>query len=416
MTNQDQIDHFITSLDAQTGCGSLPTDRWLKAFALLDKQIDDSKKTVVLLDEVSWMGQDDATFPGVLRTAWETYWHRHERLIVVICGSSSTWIKKNILGDTGFTGRFSRDYEIPELTLRECAEFWGAAIDRIAPREIIDVLSITGGVPRYLEEMDVGLSADENIRRMCFSKGGELFKDFDALFDPLLGADMSLKRSILEALVEGPKTGAELSAAIESAYNGRFNDVIRDLVGGGFVSDDQGKNPETGEEARISKYRLKDNYTRFYLKYVLPHRGEIERGAFAYSSIEQLPEWNAVRGLQFENLIVNNFQEVIPFLGLGATIVESAAPYRNARKCGQKRGLQIDLLVQTACTAYVVEVKRKRKIETDVEREVAEKVKRLPLRKGMSVRPALVYCGEIDPQVEARGFFDALIPVEKLLV
>ena len=28
---------------------------------------------------------------------------------------------------------------------------------------------------------------------------------------------------------------------------------------------------------------------------------------------------------------------------------------------------------------------------------------------------ALVYCGEIDPQVEARGYFDALIPAEKLL-
>ena len=103
MTNQDEIDHFMDSLALATTCSVRKADRWLQAFAALDEQIDDTKRTVVLLDEISWMGRYDPLFPGVLWKAWETMFHRHEKLIVVICGSVSSWIQKNILGSTGET-------------------------------------------------------------------------------------------------------------------------------------------------------------------------------------------------------------------------------------------------------------------------------------------------------------------------
>ena len=66
-------------------------------------------------------------------------------------------------------------------------------------------------------------------------------------------------------------------------------------------------------------------------------------------------------------------------------------------------------------TAYVVEVKRRQKIGMEVEEEVAERMRRLPLRKGMSKRPVLVYEGELDPAVEADGFFSAIISARQLL-
>jgi len=417
MTNQDEIDHFVSVLDDQTGCGFSKIDRWYAAFSLLDKQIDDSKKTVVLLDEISWMGHCDHTFPGVLRSAWETLFHRHDKLVVVICGSVSSWIKKNILCDTGFTGRFSRDYIIPELSIAECVEFWGEARYRVDEREILDVLSVTGGVPRYLEEIDPGLSADENIRRMCFSKSGELYKDFDAIFDPVLGEDMALKKRVLTTLADGPMSGTELSRALDIGRNGRFADLLKDLELGGFISGDPGLNPETGSPMRLSRYRLRDNYTRFYLKYVMPRKTEIETGTYRHASLEHLPEWNVVMGLQFENLVVNNAMDIVPLIGVGNATVESAAPYSNSRKKrnGEPNGCQIDLLVQTPKTAYVVEVKRKNFIDSSIEDEVRRKLDRLPVRPGMTIRPVLVYAGELSKSVEADGYFDALIPAGKLL-
>lgn len=416
-TNQDQLDHFIEVLSGLTGCDSSKVDNWFAAFSRLEKVIDDSKKTVVLLDEISWMGGQDPNFPGKLRTAWETLFHRHERLVLVICGSVSSWIKKNILGNTGFTGRFSRDYVLRELSLSECAQFWGAAKRRVDAREIFDVLSVTGGVPRYLEEIDPGLSAEENIRRMCFSKSGELYKDFDAIFNPIWGGEIMLKRKVLETLAEGPLSAGELAKRIEASYNGRFLEMMKELVEGGFVDDDPGKNPETGKEVGIVRYRLRDNYTRFFLKYVAPHRQEIERGAYDFKTLEMLPGWDGVMGLQFENLIVNNAMELVPHLGIGNAIVVSAAPYRNNKSArdGSSRGCQIDLLVQTSRTAYVVEIKRRKHIGDEIEGEVEKKIRRLPLRKGVSVRPVLVYAGELAPSVEGTGYFDAIVDASRLL-
>ena len=414
---QDQLDHFIEVLSGLTGCDSSKVDNWFAAFKRLEEQVDDTKKTVILLDEISWMAGGDANFPGKLRTAWETLFHRHEHLILVVCGSVSGWIKKNILGNTGFTGRFSRDYVLKELTLAECAEFWGTAKDRLAPREILDVLSVTGGVPRYLEEIDPGLSADENIRRMCFLKSGELYKDFDAIFNPIWGEGTVLKRKILESLAETPMTAGDLAKTVGVAYNGRFISLMKELVEGGFVDDDPGKNPETGRSVGVARYRLRDNYTRFFLKYIAPHRQEIEFGSYAFTSIERLPGWNAIMGLQFENLIVNNSMQLVRHLGIGNAIIESAAPYRNSKRRGKEgiRGCQIDLLIQTARTAYVIEVKRKGFIGEEIVEEVEEKVRRLPLRKGLSARPVLVYDGELLPSVEGTGYFDAIINARQLL-
>ena len=111
--------------------------------------------------------------------------------------------------------------------------------------------------------------------------------------------------------------------------------------------------------------------------------------------------------------------ELVPHLHLGAAIVESAAPYQHARN-SRGGGVQVDLLVQTARSAYMVEVKRKSRIgmeiEAEVEAEVEAKMRRLHVRKGMSVHPAIVYLGELSKEVEGDGFFDAVIPAEKLLL
>ena len=63
----------------------------------------------------------------------------------------------------------------------------------------------------------------------------------------------------------------------------------------------------------------------------------------------------------------------------------------------------------------LVEIKRQAEIGEEVEREMAEKVNRLRIPKGMSVRTALVYAGRLSKAVMGSGYFDAIVPAEKLL-
>ena len=419
MTNQVQLDNFAEKLSAQTGSDGTRISSWFEAFSRLDKAIDDAAWTVVLLDEVSWMGRYDPDFPAKLKSAWDTMLKRHDRLIVVVCGSVSAWIKRNILENTGFAGRFSRDIVVRELPLAQCKAFWGEAAARLAPSEILDVLSVTGGVPRYLEEVDPGLSANENIRRMCFERDGVLFNDFRAIFSQVFGEKSTQKRKILLTLMDGPRTCIDVAAALDVVRGGSLSETLDVLVDAGFVSKDEGYNPETGRKARTVKYRLSDNYTRFYLKYVLPHEMEILSDTYLFESLETLPGWDTVLGLQFENLVVNHFRELVKPLHLEGIPVLSAVPYekRAAKKSetSDSKGVQIDLLVQTRKSMYVVEIKRKGRIGESIESEVAAKVARLRHPKGISIRTALVYEGELAPVVRGNGYFDAIVSASDLL-
>ena len=412
-TNATQLRAFSRQLAEQSDWSGGRISSWFDAFRLRDAQIDD-RMTVVLLDEVSWMGGKSASFPGELKTAWDRRFKKHAKLVVVVCGSVSTWIRDNILNNTGFVGRSSLNLFLRELPLACCARFWGPKARRLAPREMLDVLSVTGGVPRYLEDIDPGLPAAENIRRLCFLPDAPLRDDFSKIFGSVFGEAAKTKRAILETLADGPLGLSELAARLGVERGGRIGDHLQQLVVAGFLSEDRGINPETGRRLRLSRFRLRDNYTRFFLKCIQPNAEMIDGGAFSFASLDVLPGWDAIMGLQFENLVVSNLRELLPLVGMRGVLLSSAAPYRQ-KKTARHPGCQIDLLLQAGRTLCVVEIKRRREIGLDIVQEVSAKIDALRIPRGISVRAALVYDGELSPAVGASGFFDAIVPASRLL-
>ena len=158
---------------------------------------------------------------------------------------------------------------------------------------------------------------------------------------------------------------------------------------------------------------MKDNYARFYLHYIEPRRRAIARGLFRFSSLEQMKGWETDLGFQFENLILNHVTDLFPLLGLESSLVLSAAPYLQ-RGNSNHRGCQIDLLIQTQRSLVVVEIKRRKEIGIEIVDEVAEKVARLKHKKGLTVRTALVYAGELAKSVAAEDYFDFIVPAKNL--
>ena len=413
-SNETELEAFAEQLSAQTGAESTVPSNWLNAFIRLGDKISDQERTVVLLDEISWMGFYDKTFAGTLKIAWDNHWKRHDRLIVVLCGSVSSWIRDNFVENAAFMGRRSLDLVVGELPLCDCVRFWGRAAGRKDAREIIDVLSVTGGVPRYLEEVDPSLDASENIRRMAFRQHSPLRDDFDEMFGDVITRLPALSGRVLRCLVDGAHTVTEISALLKMEKSGSVSGVLDCLGEAGLVCRDGGRNPETGAEAREARYRLRDNYARFYLKFVEPFREAIDAGSYEFVSLESLPGWETVMGLQFENLVLNNYRSVIREMGMDGSLILSAGPYRR-RPTDGRRGCQVDLLVQTKRALCLVEIKRRRDISRDIASEVDDKVTAIARPPGVSVKTALVYEGRLQPGVEADGYFDFIIPFERLL-
>ena len=275
---------------------------------------------------------------------------------------------------------------------------------------------MTGGVPRYLEEIDPSLSADDNIRRIGFLRKSVLREDFDEMFTDVIAAQPKFSGKVLRCLVDGPKTVSEVAAKLGVERGGNVSKAMARLGEAGFVSPDHGRNPETGAEIRERRFRLSDNYARFYLKFIEPVKELIDNGGFAFTSLKALGGWNAVKGLAFENLVLNHYPEFAARLGLSTTLVKSAAPYvkRGSKDSGES-GCQIDLLLQAENMMCLVEIKRQKFIGVEVIEEMEAKVSALGRKRGVTLRTALVYSGELDPEVAASGYFNAIVDVEEVM-
>ena len=178
--------------------------------------------------------------------------------------------------------------------------------------------------------------------------------------------------------------------------------------------EDGGRNPLTGKRSKSPRYRICDNYTRFYLKYIAPYRDYIKKGAYDFVSVEQLPGWNGVLGLQFEALVYNNLASVMRHLELERTLLLSAAPYCQG-KTARCLSCQIDLLLQTKHTVYVIEIKRREIIGEEVVAEMRERIGKLKIKRGVNVVPVLIYAGALTKRVQASGFFARIISAEDLI-
>ncbi len=64
---------------------------------------------------------------------------------------------------------------------------------------------------------------------------------------------------------------------------------------------------------------------------------------------------------------------------------------------------------------YVCEIKFCKNIEAGVSKEVIEKVNKLSMPKHLSVRPVLIYQGELAKSIKKENYFSHLISMDDLL-
>lgn len=413
ITNQDQLDHFARQLTKYFSIPFIPFTDWHDAFHTL-ATLTRQGEFVIFLDEISWMGGKDKDFPGKLKGVWDTKFKKNPQLKMILCGSVSSWIQENILKSKGFVGRISLTIDLEELPLSQASRFWNKNTPSyVSSYEKCKILCVVGGVPRYLEEINPKIDAEKNMKRLAFTAGGLLVTEFDRIFADLFGKQAAEYQEIVRALVHRPLSPEEVAKMLKIELSGHLSHKLAVLKECGFLARDYSWHAKK-RLAKVSKYRLKDNYLRFYLKYIESKKELIERKLYDDVDLENLPDWTSIMGLQFENLILNNLWQIVRMLEISPESLQSASPYfQNATKA--RPGCQVDLLIQTKYTNYLCEIKFRQVIGIEVIDEVIQKIDRLKIPKTVSLRPVLIYQGELSKQLVRENFFSHCISFDDLL-
>lgn len=409
-TAQTQREYFVQQMQRFIGMRGIKSDDWGDIFWHLSKATQKGRLLLVF-DEVNWMGSFDHTFLGKLKSAWDMHFKNNPKLILILSGSVSSWIDENILSSTGFMGRTSLELTLEELPLSVCNLFWRRQAKSVTPYEKFKILSVTGGVPRYLEEIDPHLSSEQNIQNLAFRKGGLLVEEFERIFSDLFSKRSKRYKQIVEQLVQASASLDHIAKGLKLAKSGTISQYLDDLVETGYVSRDYTWNIKQGKESTLCMFRLRDNYLRFYLKYIDPLRMQIDK-----NRIKVPPAWASIMGLQFENLVLNNFHKIHALLGIDPREVVNDNPYFQRATVGHP-GCQIDYLIQTRFnTLYVCEVKfSKEPIGRAVIDEIKAKCKRISRPKNYSIRPVLIHVNGVTEAVEESEFFAKIIDFGQFL-
>jgi AAA+ ATPase superfamily predicted ATPase len=403
ITAADEREDFASQLSRALSIPPPRADDWnTLLWALADRTA--TGKWVVILDEINWLGAKDATFLGKLKSAWDVHFSKNKKLILILSGSLSSWIERNILHSTGFVGRVHLDLTLDELPLRDCVPFLETGHQFLSSYEKFKIVAVTGGIPSYLERIDPASSADANIHRLCLTREGFLFREFDLLFNDLFQKKQFYRR-LIAAVAEKPLELEDIYRKLNVEKAGYISECIQDLIEAGFLARHYTWSVKTGGPAKRSLIRVIDNYTRFYFRCIKPNRTAVERGA------AQPPAGSeGILGLQFENVILKNRPSVWKKLGISADDIIFDNPYWQTAT-QKTRGCQIDYMIQCRNnTVYACEIKfSKSPLRRAVISEVDRKIRNIVKPRNYTFRPVLIHVNGVDDSLLDERYFDTVI-------
>jgi len=411
MDDQSQRDHFARQLATLLKLPPFTFQDWTDAFEHLSRHINSGD--IVLFDEISWMGFKDPSFIPKLKAWWDK---QQLPIMVVFCGSVSTWIEENILNSTAFFGRINLTITLEPLPIADANKLLRISGFQGSDYDTYKLLSILGGIPWYLEQITAGQTADDLIKQLCFEKDSLLVLEFDRIFHDLFNGKGASYKKILESLKDGMKTLADVRKITGFPHSGTLSSLMEHLIIAGFVQKQNLWSFKTNKPLKQSLYRICDPYMRFYLKLIEPQRNKIDLNGFQNIAISSLPGFEAHMGLQLEQLLLQNRNVLLGSIGINPADIIASGPFRQS-KTTTKVGCQIDYLVQTTTkNLFVCEFKfKRRELGSDIITAMQEKIAALKVPRGFAVIPVLFHIGGVSSSVATSDYFYRIIDIADFL-
>ncbi|MBO4910124.1 MAG: ATP-binding protein [Lachnospiraceae bacterium] len=319
---------------------TIPKD-WFEAFRRLRKVLERndiirdpaSGKRIVFLDEVPWMDTARSDFKSAFDYFWNSWGSSQNDLVLIVCGSATSWIITNILSDKGgFYNRITRKMLLEPFSLYECEQYFKNNGVQISRNQIIESYMIFGGIPYYLNLFDKRMSLTQNVDNLIFDKNGQLHFEYDHLFSSLF-KNSSNHVKVIESIA-AKKCGlsrTDISKASGVADGEGLTKALKELEQCGFIR----KYLSYPKKKKGYIYQVIDPFVLFSLYFLVNEKIR------SWKSFFKSPEYYAWRGNSFEIVCLNHIPQIKMCLGISG--VESMEYSWKSNKI--KSGAQIDLLI-----------------------------------------------------------------------
>ena len=391
---------------------------WQDAFRYLIKYLNalpiKKLKHVVFIDEMPWLDNPKSNFIAALEYFWNQHVSNMDNILLIACGSASSWIKKKLINARGgLHNRITQRIKLVPFTLHETALFIKSIGANLTQYQIVEIYMAVGGIPFYLKEVTKGKSATQLIDDICFSPKGLLNGEYAQLYHSLFkNAVQHLK--IIEALAAKPQGMPRADIARKTRLSeASLSRTLEELVECDFIS---------FYEPLINKkkeaiYKLTDLYSLFYLKFIKANKGG---GKGTWQQLSAKSTFTAWSGYAFENICMLHINQIKKALGISG--IYSTTSSWLFKGNDTLPGCQIDMIIDRAdqtinlCEAkftkenfaitktYAAQLRMKKSIFRQ-----ATQTKKATFNTLLTTYPAIKnqhYLGEIDNEITIDKLFE----------
>ena len=336
-----QLTEFCASLKEAGFTGETKVQDWYEAFHLLSQFLASApaRKKVVFLDELPWLDTPRSEFVSALDHFWNGWASAREDIVLVVCGSATSWIIEKIIKNYGgLHNRITGNIHLMPFTLSECEEYARSLGLRWNRLQILECYMAMGGIPHYWSFIQKGQSVPQAIDRLFFSENGELHNEFEALYASLFRQPEAYL-AIVKALAQR-QTGLSKKEILEQTglmANGGLTKALEALEHCGFIR----YYKAIGNRVKEGLFQLEDPFTLFYYRFMRDGKMGDEGSWLNAQNSQQYRAW---LGIAFEQVCLLHLPQIKKALGISG--VMTTASSWHSKGDAETTGAQIDLLIE----------------------------------------------------------------------
>jgi AAA+ ATPase superfamily predicted ATPase len=255
----------------------------------------DKEPFVLVIDEFQRFLDVAPEYISSLQNAWDSKL-KHKKIFILLLGSSIGMIQKIMNSKAG--ALYGRAQKI-KISPFKYSDF-RLMFKEMPEEDKVMTYSVFGGTPDYLDKFKKSKGdIYERIFELVLKKGAVLFEEpknlleyenvrIHAKYNAILGATSSGKETMKEI-----EDVTHITSQTMPAYLRRLDELL-DLVGR--------KDPVLGKE-RLGRYQTKDNFFKFWYKFILPNQTPLNLGNTKLVSNLIKQDLNSYVGRIFEDIV-----------------------------------------------------------------------------------------------------------------
>jgi AAA+ ATPase superfamily predicted ATPase len=280
--NIDKLKELVADFCDNNMLRNAKITNWEDLFETFIKH-DTKEKKILVIDEFQYLSKKNSAFPSIFQRIWDEYFE-NENVMLILCGSIINMMENQILNyGSPLYGRRTAQIKLKQIKFKYYSEFFIGLSDQ----ELIELYSVTGGVPKYIELFDGNGNIYDMISENILNRESFLYEEPNFLLSKEvyeIGTYFSIIKTIAQGNHKLSKIASNLSIS-QSSISGYLKtlsdlDIIKREVP---ITE---KNPE---KSKKGLYIIKDNYIEFWFKFVYPYMSYIEMDKLKYveSKIKQ---------------------------------------------------------------------------------------------------------------------------------